>query len=221
MWRVLRDLPLRFRPPRPSCRHRPLGRPPGRHGLADTMPEEPRGLHAAIEHPLNLPGRNAFLAGAHEVDDLQPKVQRQMRGLENVRMRTVKGFFTRSTCGSQDGCLAALGGQSVRSFPHRRRHIPGRPAEGAPRRKRRRRLRSGSRGIQNGLAIQNSKVVIGVPLPTAPPGFQWRSLGRWIDFHNAGSAPEMGRKASSDQPSPRRRPKRKSLRRRRIEGPAS
>ncbi|MFZ0722747.1 MAG: hypothetical protein WAM99_17970, partial [Xanthobacteraceae bacterium] len=66
-----------------------------------------------------------------------------------------------------------------------------------------------------------SKVVIGVPLPTAPPGFQWRSLGRWIDFHNAGSAPEMGRKASSDQPSPRRRPKRKSLRRRRIEGPAS
>ena len=47
------------------------------HRLADSMAEEPRGLHAARQHPLDLVGRNAFLAGAHQVDDLQPKMQRQ------------------------------------------------------------------------------------------------------------------------------------------------
>jgi hypothetical protein len=45
--------------------------------------KEPRGFHAATEHPLNLPGRDAFLAGAHEMDDLQPKPQRQMGRLED------------------------------------------------------------------------------------------------------------------------------------------
>jgi hypothetical protein len=53
------------------------------HGLADAMAQEPRSLHAAIEHPLNLPGADAFLAGAHQVDDLQPQMQRQMAGFEN------------------------------------------------------------------------------------------------------------------------------------------
>jgi len=53
------------------------------HGLTDAMPEEPCGFHAASEHPLNLAGADAFLAGAHQVDDLQPQVQRQMAGLEN------------------------------------------------------------------------------------------------------------------------------------------
>ncbi len=53
------------------------------HGFTDTMSEEPCGFHAAIEHALNLPGADSFLAGAHQMDDLQPKMQRQVAGLEN------------------------------------------------------------------------------------------------------------------------------------------
>jgi hypothetical protein len=44
--------------------------------------EEPRGFHAAPEHPLYLAGRDTFLAGAHEVDDLEPQPQRQVARLE-------------------------------------------------------------------------------------------------------------------------------------------
>src|ERR1035441_1050750 len=53
------------------------------HCFADAMGKKPSGFHAARKHPLNLVGRNALLAGAHQMDDLQPKVQRQMRRLEN------------------------------------------------------------------------------------------------------------------------------------------
>lgn len=53
------------------------------HGLANPMPEEPRGFHAAIEHALDLAGADAFLAGTHQMDDLQPQVQRQMAGFED------------------------------------------------------------------------------------------------------------------------------------------
>jgi hypothetical protein len=55
----------------------------GGHGFPDPMAEEPCGFHAAIEHPLNLPSGDAFLAGAHQVDDLQPEMQRQVGGLED------------------------------------------------------------------------------------------------------------------------------------------
>lgn len=55
----------------------------GSHGFPNTVRQEPSGFHAAIEHPLNLAGRNAFLAGAHEVDDLKPQVQGKVAGLEN------------------------------------------------------------------------------------------------------------------------------------------
>ncbi len=53
------------------------------HRLADTMPEKPSGFHTARKHPLNLIGRNAFLAGAHKVDNLKPKAQRKVRTLED------------------------------------------------------------------------------------------------------------------------------------------
>ena len=52
------------------------------HGFADTMAKKPSGFHAAIEHALDLPGRDAFLAGAHQVDDLEPQVERQVAILE-------------------------------------------------------------------------------------------------------------------------------------------
>ena len=53
------------------------------HDFADAVHEEPSGLHAAIEGPLDLPGPNALLAGANELDRLQPKMQRKMAVLED------------------------------------------------------------------------------------------------------------------------------------------
>jgi hypothetical protein len=53
------------------------------HGFPDSMPQEPSGFHAAIKHPLNLTGADAFFAGAHQVDDLQPQMQRQVTGFED------------------------------------------------------------------------------------------------------------------------------------------
>jgi hypothetical protein len=53
------------------------------HRFANAMGEEPSGFHAAFEHPLNLPGADPLLAGAHQVDDLQPQMQRQMAVLED------------------------------------------------------------------------------------------------------------------------------------------
>jgi hypothetical protein len=53
------------------------------HRFANAMGKEPSGLHAAREHPLNLAGRNALLAGAHQMDNLKPKMKLQVRGLKN------------------------------------------------------------------------------------------------------------------------------------------
>jgi hypothetical protein len=47
------------------------------------MPKEPCSLHTATKHPLDLVGRYTFFAGAHQMDDLQPQMQRQMGRLEN------------------------------------------------------------------------------------------------------------------------------------------
>ena len=57
------------------------------------MAQKPGGFHAAIQHPLNLAGADAFLAGAHQVDDLQPQMQRQMADSKMVPIRTVNGFL--------------------------------------------------------------------------------------------------------------------------------
>ena len=54
----------------------------GVHGKPDAMVKEPSGFHAAIEHPLNLPGRNAFVGAAKQVDDLQPQMQRKVAVLK-------------------------------------------------------------------------------------------------------------------------------------------
>jgi len=57
------------------------------------MAEKPRGFHATFEHSLDLPSRDSFLAGAHEMDDLQPKMQRQVRVLENRSHPHREGLF--------------------------------------------------------------------------------------------------------------------------------
>jgi len=43
--------------------------------FADAMSQKPRGFHAALKDALDLIGRDAFLAGAHQVNDLQPEMQ--------------------------------------------------------------------------------------------------------------------------------------------------
>jgi hypothetical protein len=45
--------------------------------------EEPSGFHAASKDALDLISRDALLAGAHQMDDLQPQMQQEMRGLKN------------------------------------------------------------------------------------------------------------------------------------------
>jgi hypothetical protein len=53
------------------------------HNLADAVGEKPRGLHAAIEGPLNLAGRDTLLAAADKLDGLKPQVKREMAILED------------------------------------------------------------------------------------------------------------------------------------------
>jgi hypothetical protein len=53
------------------------------HDLADAVHEEPSGFHAAIERPLYLAGRDAFLRATNELDGLQPQVQREVAILED------------------------------------------------------------------------------------------------------------------------------------------
>lgn len=53
------------------------------HRFADAVRQEPRGFHAALKHPLDLAGRNALLAGAHQVNDLKPQMQRKVAVLKD------------------------------------------------------------------------------------------------------------------------------------------
>jgi hypothetical protein len=55
----------------------------GVHSEPDAMAEVPCGFHAAAEHPLKLAGADAFLAGAQQMDGLQPEPQGQVAVLEN------------------------------------------------------------------------------------------------------------------------------------------
>lgn len=48
------------------------------HCLSDAMAEEPSRFHAALEGALKLAGADALLAGAHQVDSLQPHTQWHM-----------------------------------------------------------------------------------------------------------------------------------------------
>src|SRR5665213_226505 len=95
------------------------------HGFPDTVPEEPRGFHAALEHPLNLAGGDSLLASAHQVDHLQPQVQRQMGRLENGPMTHGKGLATlvalaKAGAGGLARQLADLGRVSVAAMGARR-----------------------------------------------------------------------------------------------------
>src|SRR4029079_19012821 len=51
------------------------GYAPVAHGLANAMAHEPRGLVADIERAVQLMGRDALLAAAHQMEGLQPLVQ--------------------------------------------------------------------------------------------------------------------------------------------------
>ncbi len=53
------------------------------HSLADAMPEEPRGFHPALEGALQLADANALLAGAHQVDRLEPHAKRHVAGFHD------------------------------------------------------------------------------------------------------------------------------------------
>ena len=62
------------------------------HCLADAMPEEPRGFHAALKGPLKLAGRNAFLGRAEQIDGLQPYPHRNMARFEHSADLDGKGL---------------------------------------------------------------------------------------------------------------------------------
>ena len=53
------------------------------HRLADAVRQKPSGLHRALQHALHLTGADALFARAHQVDDLQPQMQRQVRAFED------------------------------------------------------------------------------------------------------------------------------------------
>ncbi len=60
------------------------------HGLTNAMGKEPSGFHAARKHPLDLIGRDAFLACAHQVNNLEPKAQGQVRTFKNGSLTNSK-----------------------------------------------------------------------------------------------------------------------------------
>jgi hypothetical protein len=53
------------------------------HGLADTVSEKPCGRQAPAEGAVKLARCNALLAAAHQVNGLEPDMQRDMAGLEH------------------------------------------------------------------------------------------------------------------------------------------
>ena len=53
------------------------------HGLADAMPEKPRGFQAAVEGPPKLAGADALLRRGQQVDRLEPYPHRDVAHLED------------------------------------------------------------------------------------------------------------------------------------------
>ena len=53
------------------------------HGFPDAVAEEPGGFHGALQDALNLARADPLLGSAHQMDDLQPQMQRQMRAFED------------------------------------------------------------------------------------------------------------------------------------------
>lgn len=63
------------------------------HCRANTVAKEPRGFHAAIQHPLNLPRGDAFLGTAKQVDDLKPQMQGKVAVLKKRAHADCEGLF--------------------------------------------------------------------------------------------------------------------------------
>src|SRR5262249_31185371 len=61
--------------------HRPEA--PSAHGLADTVGHEPSGLIAHAKRPMQLVGAYALLAGAHEVEGLEPFMEGDLAALHD------------------------------------------------------------------------------------------------------------------------------------------
>jgi hypothetical protein len=102
----------------------------GVHRQPNPMAEKPSGFHAAFEHPLNLSGRNAFLAGAHQMDDLQPKMQRQMRILENRPHANREGLFAGVALAQARARSIAVQAANLRGFTAMRTNRTFRPLRG-------------------------------------------------------------------------------------------
>jgi len=62
------------------------------HDLTDFMVQKPGSLHAAIEGPLYLPRRDAFLARHDKLDGLQPQVKGEVAILKDAANSHRKGF---------------------------------------------------------------------------------------------------------------------------------
>jgi hypothetical protein len=99
----------------------------GVHGLADTMPKEPCGFHAALEHPLNLPSRDAFLRAAKQVNDLKPQVKRQVAILEQRAHAHREGLFAGVALVQPRTGRLAVQAANARRFPAMRTHRAIRP----------------------------------------------------------------------------------------------
>lgn len=93
------------------------------------MTEKPCRLHAALKHPLNLVGRDTFLARAEQMNDLEPEAQRKMRRLENrphtYRKRLLAGVaLTKPDTGGLAGQASDLGLIGVSAIRANRTVLP-------------------------------------------------------------------------------------------------
>jgi len=101
----LNDLPRAAKRPQITARS---------HREADAVAKMPRGFHAAAKDALKLARRDAFLAGAHEVDGLKPESEGEFAFLENSphadRERLPAGVaLAQASAGRLSGQAADLG----------------------------------------------------------------------------------------------------------------
>jgi len=62
------------------------------HGLAQPHRHEPSGLVGHADHAVDLVAADALLGSVHQIGDLKPQVQLDVRPLEDVPTVTVKGL---------------------------------------------------------------------------------------------------------------------------------
>lgn len=78
------------------------------HNLANAVAQMPCGFHAAIQHPLKLARRYAFLRRAKQMDCLKPHPQRKVAILKNRTLAHRKGGTTAGVALAQADNLDAL-----------------------------------------------------------------------------------------------------------------